>query len=411
MKKKLIVYLFLTGILLGINPLQVLSQDWPQWRGINRDSKVTGFQNPQSWPNQLNPTWKVDVGLADATPALVKNKLYVFTRQGNEEILQCIDAVTGNQLWQTDGYIAPTVTGAAASHPGPRSSPVVADDKVITLGVVGVISCFDATNGKLIWRNENFVNAYPQFFVGMSPLITEGVCIAHLGGAGSGQFIAIDINTGNIKWQTPGDAPGYASPALMNFNGTKICVFQGDSKLVGVDVSNGKILWDFTIPLPTSGRADKSASPIIDQQKVYFTGFGSGIHAIEVTKQGTNFVVNKLWSNSQLNTTFNTPVLKDGFLYGLSSTNKLFCVNASNGESTWIDETNIDRFGSIIDAGNVLVALSSKSNLIIYKPSNQAYSQIGLIKVADTPVYAQPILSGKNIFIKDENSIIKYNLN
>ncbi len=411
MRKKLIVYLFLTGILLGLNPLQVLSQDWPQWRGLNRDSKVTGFQNPQSWPQQLNPTWKVDVGSADATPALVSNKLYVFTRQGNEEILQCLDAVSGNQIWQTDGYAAPTITGPAASHPGPRSSPAVADGKVITLGVAGVISCYDATSGNLLWRNEDYANSYPQFFIGMSPLVTDGVCIAHLGGTGSGQFIAFDLATGNIKWKTAGDAPGYGSPALMNVNGTKICVFQGDAKLVGVDVSNGTILWDYTIPLPTSGRADKSTSPVIDQQKVYFTGFGSGVHAIEITKQGSSFAVNNLWTNSNLNATFNTPVLKDGFLYGLSSTNKLFCINASNGESTWVDDTPIDRFGSIIDAGDVLVALSSKSDLIIYKPSNQEYSPVGLIKVADTPVYAQPILSGKNIFIKDENSIIKYTLN
>lgn len=409
MRKKPIVYLVLVGLLLGLYPLQVFSQDWPQWRGLNRDSKVTGFQHPQTWPQNLDPSWEVNVGSADATPALVNNRLYVFTRQGTNETLVCLNATTGEKIWQTEGYAAPTVTGPAASHPGPRSSPVVADGKVVTLGVAGVVSCYDTSNGKLLWRNEEFTNAYPQFFIGTSPLVTDGLCILHLGGSGSAQFLAFDLNDGSIKWQTAGDDPGYSSPTLMTVGDTKICVFQGETELVGVNVSDGAILWKYSTP--SSGRAQYSASPIIDQQKVYFTGLNTGLHSIEITKQGNDFVVNDLWTNSDCNTTFNTPTLKDGFLYGLSATNKLFCVNASNGELAWEDQNPIDRFGSIIDAGDILVALSSKSELIVYKPDSQEYSQLGIIKVADTPVYAHPILSGNNIFVKDENSIIKYMLN
>jgi len=123
-------------------------QDWPQWRGPNRDGKVTGFTAPQQWPAALTQKWKVTVGTGCATPALVAGKLYVFARQGDEEVILCLDADTGQEKWK-DTYAAQAVTGAARRHPGPRSSAAVAQGKVVTLGVGGVLSCLDAATGKL----------------------------------------------------------------------------------------------------------------------------------------------------------------------------------------------------------------------------------------------------------------------
>ena len=124
----------------------VLGQDWPQWRGPNRDGKVTGFAAPQAWPKELAPKWKTSVGTGCATPALVGDKLYVFARQGDEEVTLCLNAADGLEVWK-DKYTAQAVTGAAARHPGPRSSPAVANGKVVTLGVGGVVSCLDAGSG------------------------------------------------------------------------------------------------------------------------------------------------------------------------------------------------------------------------------------------------------------------------
>ena len=83
------------GFLISVSLISSKAQDWPQWRGPNRDGKVTGFTPPAAWPQQLKQVWKVSVGFADATPALVNNRLYVFTRQGENEMLQCLDAITG----------------------------------------------------------------------------------------------------------------------------------------------------------------------------------------------------------------------------------------------------------------------------------------------------------------------------
>jgi outer membrane protein assembly factor BamB len=395
--------------LLSISLLASQAQDWPQWRGINRDGKVTGFKAPQTWPQQLNQTWKVSVGFGDATPALVNNKLFVFTRQGDNELLQCLDAATGKQLWQSAGYPAVTVSGPPASHPGPRSSVAVSEGKVVTLGVGGNIACFDAANGKLIWKNEDFKGAVPQFFTGMSPLISSGICYAHLGGPQTGQFVAFDLSTGAIKWKVEGESPAYGSPVLMTIDGSKQIVFQAQTKLISFNLSDGKQLWEFATPVGT-GRVQNATSPVIDQNKIYYTGLSNGVNAIEIKKEGDSFAVNKLWTNPDFSTGFSTPLLKDGFLYGLSNRSRLFCINASTGQTAWTDETPLQNFGSIVDAGSVIIALTSNSNFVVLKPDGQKYNQVALIKLAESSIYAHPILSGNRIYIKDNESLTLFTI-
>ena len=408
---KPLIRLFLLSIFfLSISVLTSQAQDWPQWRGINRDGKVTGFKAPQTWPQQLNQTWKVTVGLGDATPALLNNKLYVFTRQGENELLQCLDAATGKQVWQSAGYPAVAVSGPAASHPGPRSSVTVADGKAVTVGVGGDIACFDASSGKLLWRNEDFKNAVPQFFTGMSPLISSGICYAHLGGPKSGQFIAFDLSTGAVKWKVEGEGPAYGSPVLMTIDGSKQIVFQAQTKLVSLNLTDGKQLWEFATPVGT-GRVQNATSPVADQNRIYFTGLNNGVNAIEIKKEGNSFVVNRLWSNPDFSTSYSTPLLKDGFLYGLSNQNRLFCINAGSGQTAWSDATALQNFGSIVDAGSVIVALTSNSNFVVLKPDGQKYNQVALIKLAETPIYAHPILSGNRIYIKDSESLTLFTVN
>jgi outer membrane protein assembly factor BamB len=408
MKTKLVFKFFTaTAILFSVSLGTVMAQDWPQWRGPNRDSKVTGFIAPATWPAELKQEWKISVGLGDATPALVNNKLYVFTRQAENEVLQCLDAETGKQIWQTAGYPAVVVTGPPASHPGPRSSPTVAEGKVVTVGVGGDIACFDASTGKLLWRNEEYKGAVPRFFTGMSPLVTSGTCIAHLGGPDTGQFIAFDLKSGKVIWKTAGEGPTYSSPALMTVDGKKQVVFQTLTKLISLSVTDGVQLWEYATPAG-QGRTEAAASPVVDQQKIYFTGNLNGVNAIEIKKQGAGFIVNKLWSNPDFCTKYNTPVLKDGFLYGFSNQGRLFCINASNGQTAWSDDKPNKEFGTIIDAGSVLVALSSISNMVVLKPDGNAYSQIAAIKVSENTVYAQPILSGNRIYIKDNESLTTF---
>src|SRR6266850_1221311 len=180
-------------------------QDWPQWRGPARDGKTEGFKAPDTWPKELTRNWKVTVGEGVATPALVGDKLYVFARTEGAETTSCLDAATGKELWK-DKYDSLGASGPSSSFSGPRASPTVADGKVVTLGVRGVLSCLNAADGKVIWRKEDFKNATPKFYTSASPLIADGLCIAELGGDKDGGVVAYDLASGKEKWKWTGDA-------------------------------------------------------------------------------------------------------------------------------------------------------------------------------------------------------------
>jgi len=385
----------------------VFAQDWPQWRGVNRDGKVTGFEAPRQWPKELKLRWKTPVGTGDSTPALVGDKLYVFTRQGVEEVTTCLEVERGEEQWMNK-YEAQAVTGAAARHPGPRSSPAVADGKVVTLGVGGVLSCLDAATGKVVWRKDPFPKLVPQFFTSTSPIIVDGMAIGHLGGQDNGAIIAYDLNTGNEKWRWAGEGPAYSSPALLTVAGTKQLVTLAEKSVVALGVADGKLLWQ--LPFPTARRAYNAATPIIDGQTVIYTGAGRGAKAVKVEKQGDGFVANELWSNAELAPQYNTPVLTEGMLFGLTSSGNLYCINAKTGQTAWTDETQRDRsgFGAIVSAGSCLMALPSSSELIVYKPSDKEYSELAAIKVSETPSYSCPVISGNRIFIKDQDAVTMF---
>ncbi|MEW6236669.1 MAG: PQQ-binding-like beta-propeller repeat protein [Candidatus Omnitrophota bacterium] len=402
MKKtmKWVMGIVLCAIMSGANG--VLAQDWPQWRGVNRDDKATGFTAPSEWPKELKQQWQMNVGLGDATPSLVGDKLYAFTRQGEEEVILCLNAANGDEIWR-DKYAAHAATGPAGSHPGPRSTPTVSEGKVVTLGVSGVLSCLDASSGKVLWRKEEFTKAVPQFFTAMSPIVIDGVCIAHLGGKDSGSIIAFDLEKGSQKWKWDGDGPAYSSPVLAEMDGVKQLVFQTEKNLIGVSTADGSLLWQ--VPTPPQRRFYNSSTPIVDGQTVFYTGQGEGTKAIKIEKKDGGFGFKELWSNPELGSGFNTPVLHDGFLYGLTAAGNLFCINAQTGKSAWTDEKRSNNFGSIVDAGSVLLALPSTSELIVYKPNNEKYEELARYKVSDKPIYAHPIIVGNRIFTKDENFI------
>ncbi len=394
------------GVIVGCVLLYVgthaFAQDWPQWRGLNRDGKISGFTAPAAWPKELAQKWKTTVGLGDATPALVSDRLYVFTRQGDDEVATCLSAADGKPLWQNK-YAAIAVTGPPSAHPGPRSSPTVADGKVITLGVGCVLSCLDAATGELLWRNEDYGTTESPFYTSMSPIVVDGMCIAQLGKKDTGVILALDLATGKEKWKWgPGDCPGFASPVLMTVDGTKQIVTLTEQRIVGVATADGKLLWE--IPFVAKGRSFNAPSPIVDGQSVIYTGATRGTKAVKIEKQGDGFAVKELWS-LPIATIFNTPVLKDGLLYGLSERASLFCLSAQNGQEGWTAKDKLSQFGSIIDAGSVLIAMTEKNGLIVFKPGDKEYEELAKIKVSDTPVYAHPVIAGKRIFIKDKDSL------
>ncbi len=420
----------------------VRAQDWPQWRGANRDAKVTGFTAPASWPKELTRKWKVEVGDGVATPSLVDGKLYVFARQDGNEIIRCLDATTGKEHWQ-DKYQADAVSGPHRGFPGPRSSPTVADGKVVTLGVQGTLSCYVADTGKRLWRNDDFKGSVPRFATSSSPIVVDGLCIAQIGESDGGSVVAYVLATGKEKWKWEGDGPAYGSPVLANVGGTKAIIAPTNGNMVALDAAEGKVLWQ----LPYKQGRYNAATPLVDGQTLVYAGPTRGMTAQKLVKKGKEISVEKLWINTDNSVQFNTPVLKDGLLFGLSTTDSLFCINSESGETAWSaplnqatsgsgserDQSRVGRqregaggqrqggrrgrgrgrrgggrggYGSIVDAGSALFALTPAGQLTVFEPTKEKLNRLASYKVAEGKTYAYPVISGNRILIKDGDSVI-----
>jgi outer membrane protein assembly factor BamB len=463
----------------------LIAQDWPQWRGANRDARASEFKAPKTWPKELNQKWKVTVGDGVATPALVGDKLYVFSRQDGNEVLRCLTASDGKEVWQ-DKYESLGASGPAQSFSGPRSSPAVANGKVVTVGVRGMISCLDAASGKQLWRKDEF-KAWPGFFPSSSPMIVDGLAIAQLGGRDNGALVAYDLSSGEQKWKWSGSSPAYASPVLLTVGGTKLIVAHTESRLIAVNAADGKLAWEAAGPAQGGGgpggpggpggggggrggggRDYKAATPIVDGQTVILAG--RGVKALKFEKQGDKITATETWNNPEKSVQFNTPVLKNGFLYGLAPNNDLFCLNAKDGKVAWTaplpgqpapapraildlplyaesliglaqaEPARPERperpggpgpgqnppggpggpgggrrggmgggggtgYGSIVDAGSVLLTLTPSGQLTVVEPSDKEFKQLATYKVAAGQAHAYPVASGNRIFIKDRDSV------
>jgi outer membrane protein assembly factor BamB len=383
--------------------------DWPQWRGPNAEAKVSDFNAPQTWPKELKQQWNVTVGSGDATPALVDGKVYVFSRQGADEITRCLDAKDGKTLWEAKYQPGVSVSGPAGQHPGPRSSPAVADGKVVTIGVSGVLSCLDAATGKLAWRQDPY-KSWPRFYTGSSPIIVDKMCIAELGGDREGAILALDLSNGEPKWKAQIDGATYSTPVVASIGGTKQVVAYSTQNLIGLSLADGKLLWE--LPEVPGRMTYNAATPIIEGDTIYVTGQGKGTSAVRIEKAGDHFKPRELWANAELSSGFSTPILKDGLLYGLSSKASFFCLDARTGKKLWTSPPRPRErgFGSLVDAGSVILALTPSADLLVLKPNDKQYTELASIKVPDAQPYAYPVVSGNRLLIKGQDSVTMFDI-
>lgn len=461
----------LSAVLVLASSLGAFAQDWPQWRGANRDARASNFKAPEKWPEQLTQKWKVPVGDGVATPALVGDRLYVFSREQGSEVIRALSAADGKELW-VDKYESLGASGPAQSFSGPRSSPAVANGKVVTVGVRGMVSCLDSANGKVLWRKDEF-KAYPNFHPSSSPMIVGNLAVAQLGGRENGAVVAYDLTSGEQEWKWSGPSPSYASPVVMTLNGKKYVVAQTESQLVVLDAVNGQLAWESAGTAPGGGagpgggrgggggRDYKASTPLVEGNTLITAG--RGIKAMKLEKDGDKLAAKELWSNPDKSVQFNSPTLKNGLLYGLAGNNELFCIDAKDGKTLWsapfpggapagradlnlratssavvglpqdaptqAQPADQERrrpggqgpggqgggrrgggmgggggYGTIVDAGPVLFALTPGGQLIVFEAGAKEFKQLASYKVG-TQTHAYPVASGNRVFVKDRDSV------
>jgi outer membrane protein assembly factor BamB len=384
--------------------------DWPQWRGPNRAAVVPDFTVPATWPKELQKKWSTPVGGGVATPALVGDKLYAFAYQDGKEVIRCLDAGTGKEVWN-NAYETRPASGPAAGFPAARSSPAVAEGKVVTLGVQGTLSCLDSEKGTVIWRKDNTGRA-PGFSTSCSPLLVDGLCVVQIGGDRGGSVVAYNLSDGKEKWKWSSDGTKYASPMLLTLNDLKAIVVETSGTISAINLADGQLLWKTNY----STRYNAS-TPMVEGDVVYYAGSGKPTTAVKLEKQGAKVASKELWSTPETSVIFNTPVIKDGLMFGLSERNEIFCLDTKTGKKLWSHRfesggSGSSRgrgrsggYGSIVAAGSVLFALTPAGQLVVFKPDREAFKQIASYKVSDGNTYAYPVVTSKGVYIKDRDSV------
>jgi outer membrane protein assembly factor BamB len=403
----------LWGFVVTLTRPVVSSREWPQWRGPNRDGVVASFSEPKVWPEKLKPIWKMSIGTGHSSPVVAGGRTYIHTRQDEREVVSSLDLTTGKLLWQ-ESYPAPyTMNPAAVSHgKGPKSTPILSNGKLYTLGISGILSCFKSDTGKLLWRKEfsrEFRETAPLFGTSMSPAAEDGLVIAHVGGHDQGALEAFNTETGEVKWSWKGDGPGHSSPITVELGGTRQIVTQTQKYLVGVSASNGELLW--SIPFKTD-YDQNIVTPLLYQQTLIFSGLSKGTMAIKVIKKGNVWSTEKVWENPGVSMYMNSPVLSGDLLFGLSHRNKgqFFCLDARTGSTLWTSEGRQGENAAMISAGNVLFLLTNDAELIVARKSAKGFEPIRRYTVAESPTWAHPVVVDHRILIKDASILTLWSL-
>ena len=391
----------LTAILSAQTP----ASSWSQWRGPNRDGVASSFTPPQAWPAQLTKKWQATAGLGHASPVVSGNRIVVHTRQASREVVTAYDLESGKQLWQ-DGVEAPyTMNPAATGHgPGPKATPLIANERVFTFGVSGIFSAHDLATGKLLWRKPA-TTPVQEYGTSSSPIADGGNVIAFLGGNNAGALTAMDAATGAVRWQWTGDGPGYTSPIIATIGGTRQIITQSQNKVIGVAAADGKLLWEAPLKTPYG---QNIVTPLIVGDLVISAGLDNPTIGYAIASAGGKWTATPRWRNEEMTMYMSSPAASGSTIFGLSNKNRgqFFAIDATTGKTLWQGKGREAENASIARAGNFLLLATSNSELIVARPSTTAFEEIKRYTVADSAMWAHPAFAGRHIIVKDVDKLI-----
>jgi outer membrane protein assembly factor BamB len=390
----LLVALVSAGIALDA---QRVSRDYVQWRGAQRDGSASAFVEPKQWPDALTRRWKVDVGEGYATPLIVGDSVYVFTRLDGQEGITALEASSGRQRWRSQ-YAAPyTPSQPAAAHgASPKATPLYHDGRLFTLGISGIVSAFDARSGKQLWQSAAPKEA-PFYGAAVSPLALHDLVIVHPGDYGP--LTAFDTRSGVVKW-TAGSGGFFASPILATLEQRPQVVSATQDFVIGVS-PEGRILWRF----PFDGK-NGSTTPVLNNDTVIVNSPDRVIAFRPRLRDGA-WIVETMWETKDVSTYLSTPVVLDGVLYGLSTKarGQFYAIDGKTGQVLWLGTPREADNTALVKAGQLLFLLNDDAELIVARANRKAFDPIKRYVVADSATWAQPAISGDRIFIKDVNTL------
>jgi outer membrane protein assembly factor BamB len=385
-----------------------LAQDWPQWRGPNRDGAARGITLPNKWPKALKQLWEVRIGEGCSSPVLAGGRIYTHSRQGEDEVVSCLDVADGRAIW-SGRYAAPwRIQPGAGDDKGPHSTPTVHEGRLFTLGINGVLTCWDARRGDVKWRwaPRDPKKAIPQYGASLSPLIVDGLVLAHGAGEGTTALAAFDARTGEMKWAWHGDSPAYASPILAELAGQRQIILLGDSKLAGLSPSDGKPRW-------TKNRRPRNSyenifTPIVYKDMVIYSQTGyPEIMAVRVTGQRGAIRLKDVWANRDHRLSECTPMVVGDLLIGLSHARvgHLFCLDPTTGRTLWQHGSGLQSIVPLVSADGHVLAITKGIRLTVLRPSPRRYEPLAEWQGPTNAIRAGPVFLGDRILMWDSGAL------
>ncbi len=421
-------------------PAALRADDWPQFRGPQRDgvSRETGLR--KEWPQGGPPLlWTSDrLGLGYSGPAIVGDRLYISCGRGDTEYLVAFDLKNPaggppKEVWAAK--IGPLFQWKGNSwNKGPNASPTVGGESVYALGGFGDLICVEAATGKEQWRKS-----LPRDFAGevnpigggledptplgwgyaSSPLVDGNRLICVPGGK-RGLLAALDKSTGALTWQSKEipEQACYSSPLAVDVVGLRHYVQVTNAGLVGVAARDGKLLWSYR---REPGYEDAViAMPVFRDNYLFSTvGFEQGCDLIKLLPQNGAIAVEKLYSNKSIVNRDGGVILVDGHLYGHSDNRTgWFCEEFKTGKLLWSEPRKLGR-GSVTSADGRLYCCSEKDGIVaLVEASPKGWTEKGRLKLPRESglrqpsgcLWTHPVVSGKKLYIRDQELLFCYDL-
>jgi len=386
----------------------------------------------KTWPKGGPPlVWTFgNAGTGYTAPVVVGGKVYLMGARDGEEYIFSLDD-KGKETWATKVGKMFDFDGNSWSG-GPNASPAIRGDSLVGLGSQGELVCVNPADGKERWR-KNLPTALggevnpvggdenSKFGWGYSaaPLIDGDQVIVTPGGP-KGLVAALDLKTGNVRWQSK-EAPDkttYAAPVLAEIAGVKMVIAMTQNGAVGVSTKTGDLLWSF--------RRENECpdvictSPLVHGNKVYLTvGYGVGADLLELTAAGGKFKFKEVWSNKQIANQQGGVVLVDGFVFGSQERRNWICQEWATGANKWTSNVRDIGFGSVIFAdGNLICLAEQKGEVGLVEASAAAYKENGrfslpkrsALRRTNGKVWTHPVLANGLLYLRDQELVFCYNL-
>ena len=392
---KSILHVFIIGLSISAVVCSTAqSADWPNYRGPNHDGISTETGWSTSWP-ESGPTilWKASLGAGFASMTVSNGKVYATGNIGDKDILYCLDAATGKEIWKTS-YSCPLYK--KDHEGGPCATPTIDGDAVYAFSKDGDAIRFNAATGEIVWHknlNKELGLKHPTWYFAGSPLIAGDLVIYNAGSYGT----ALSKADGGLVWQSGKGACGYSTAVPYEIAGQKGVVMAVCEELVGLDPATGKVMWKF--PWKTSYDINASDAIVSGDTVFISSGYNKGCALLRIS--GGDVI--KVWQNRNMRNHINCSVLWEGYIYGFDGQvdggGNLACINLATGEKKW-SQGGMGT-GSLMIADGKLIVLGEKGRLIIAEASPDGYKQLASAEILTGKCWTVPVLANGRIYARN----------